>query len=430
MADIERGQSDPDPLSLSVEEFEHKIKCCKNVEIARIRVQLVVDNYYMIRLNIPQEVQQKIVNFLRNDKWVESPAIPSDYRLFRILKGRQRPKILNFSMWLIVAAIWPSHQRVLEIADDMSTFWGQRFPGTRPFFPAGVSDDEALNKYEGNVAQDVSSEPAAGNGNSYHKNETNKDEDEDTNEDAIQGPSKRKSKSYDIHKSSTKKQKIERTTGLPNDGGPEPSNSQTGSGAGAAGQDSLLNMGKIMMDKNNIIMGKDEIIMDKDRVIIDKDKTTERLGEVIKQQNAQIKKLNHRHHRRFKERDRDVRKLLDRVETLKAKLRDISDKEHNQQAYVMQLEDRINDRDIYIQQLEDRINDQDIHIQQLGDGMIVTQRTRQAVTSNCTIVINSSENRHDTTMDEVKIEVKEEREISAALADKIPKLEKCLSEDN
>jgi chromosome segregation ATPase len=88
------------------------------------------------------------------------------------------------------------------------------------------------------------------------------------------------------------------------------------------------------------IMARDELISEKD--------------EAIKQRDAQIKELERRRHRRFKEGDKDFRKLFDRVEALKANLKDAAEKEHDLQTYVRQLEDYIKNRDEEIERLSDR----------------------------------------------------------------------------
>ncbi|KAG7422030.1 hypothetical protein Forpe1208_v000605 [Fusarium oxysporum f. sp. rapae] len=115
--------------------------------------------------------------------------------------------------------------------------------------------------------------------------------------------------------------------------------------------------------------------------------------EVIKQQDTQIKKLERRRHRRFKEGDKDFRNLFDRVEALKTNLKDAAEKEHDLQSYVRQLEDQIKNRDeeikklsdrnrktkakhkdmdrsrqTYVKELEDQIKNRDEEIEKLSDG--------------------------------------------------------------
>ncbi|KAF5615299.1 hypothetical protein F52700_13465 [Fusarium sp. NRRL 52700] len=319
MADTNRGQSDLDPCSLSMEQFRDKIRKSHDVSMARSRVQNVLNNYNQMRIDMPKAVQLKAATFLRCENWMDIPRNLGRTRFYHMLKGKRRMRALNFSAWLIVAAIWPSHPLVLDIADDMSRFWGQRFPGTRPFFPKNVPEEEAFTKYDGNVVlgdEDLLSDADDGNP---------KDNDRDDN--------KRKSNSDDIFGRATKKHKADRTTALSNSGISEPSIVQKTPGVES------MEQGRVPHLKRKI-MARDELIKKKD--------------EVIKQQDAQIKKLERHRNRRFKDGDKDFRKVFNRVETLKTNLKDAAEKEHDLQAYVRQLEDQINHRDEEIDKLSDR----------------------------------------------------------------------------
>lgn len=331
MVDIERGQSDLDPYSPSMGEFGGKIRNCHDASMAQSRVQSVLANYNHMRLDMPKTIQLKVARFLRHEKWVDSPRNLSQSHQYKMLIGQGRSKVLNFSAWLVVAAIWPSHLRVLGIADEMSRFWGQSFPDTRPFFLTNVSEEEALIKYDGNFVQgDEYPLSDAGDGIPRDKN---KEDNGDGNEDGTDHPPKRKSNSGDIFNRATKKHKVDRTTALSNNAIPEPSNVQTTPGVEG------MEQGRIAYLRRKI-MARDELISEKD--------------EVIKQQDAQIKKLERRRHRRFKEGDEDFRKLFDRVEALKANLKDAAEKEHDLQTYVRQLEGHIKNRDEEIERLSDR----------------------------------------------------------------------------
>ncbi|KAG5807120.1 hypothetical protein H9Q74_008095 [Fusarium xylarioides] len=301
MADIERGQPDLDPYSPSMEEFRGKIRKCQDASMARSRVQSVLDNYNQMRLDMPKAIQREVAKFLRHEKWVDSPRTLSQFRLYHMLVGQGRTKFLNFSAWLIVAATWPSHPLVLGIADEMSRLWGQKFPDTRPFFPKNVSEEEALLKYEGNLVQrDEDSLSDAGDGNPTDNNKED---------------NKRKSNSGDIFDRATKKHKVHRTTTLSDSNIPEPSSVQKTPGAGGSEQ------------------GRPKSSNNKD---------------------AQIKKLERQRDRRFKDGDKDFRRLFNRVEALKTNLKDATEKEHNLQSYVRQLEDQIKHRDEEIEKLSDR----------------------------------------------------------------------------
>ncbi|CVK82939.1 uncharacterized protein FPRN_01348 [Fusarium proliferatum] len=318
MADIKRGQFDLDPYSPSMEEFRDKIRECQDPPMARSRAQSVLDNYSQMRLDMPKAIQLKVTRFLRHEKWVDRPRNLGLSRLYCMLAGKGRTKVLNFSAWLVVAAIWPSHRLVLGIADEMSRLWGHKFPDTRPFFPKNVSEEEALLKYDGNfVPADDCSLSEAGDGN---PKDINKED------------NKRKFNSGDIFDRATKKHKVDRTIALSNSDIPEPSNVQRLPGAEG------LEHGRVSYLKRKI-KARDQLIGEKD--------------EVIKQQDAQIKKLERRCHRRFKDGGKDFRRLFNRVEGLKASLKDAAEKEHDLQSYVRQLEDQIKRRDEEIQKLSD-----------------------------------------------------------------------------
>ncbi|RBA12112.1 hypothetical protein FPRO05_03562 [Fusarium proliferatum] len=143
---------------------------------------------------------------------------------------------------------------------------------------------------------------------------------------------KRKSNSGDIFDRATKKHKVDRTIALSNSDIPEPSNVQRLPGAEG------LEHGRVSYLKRKI-KARDQLIGEKD--------------EAIKQQDAQIKKLERRCHRRFKDGGKDFRRLFNRVEGLKASLKDAAEKEHDLQSYVRQLEDQIKRRDEEIQKLSD-----------------------------------------------------------------------------
>ncbi|KAK2683501.1 hypothetical protein RAB80_001447 [Fusarium oxysporum f. sp. vasinfectum] len=287
MVDIERGQSDLDPYSPSMGEFGGKIRNCHDASMARSRVQSVLANYNQMRLDMPKTIQLKVARFLRHEKW---PG------------------------WLWRLFGHP-HLRVLGIADEMSRFWGQSFPDTRPFFPTNVSEEEALIKYDGNFVQG-DEYPLSDAGDGFPRDK-NKEDNGDANEDGTDHPSKRKSNSGDIFNRATKSTRL---TELP---------------LCVEG----MEQGRIAYLRRKI-MARDELISEKD--------------EAIKQRDAQIKELERRRHRRFKEGDKDFRKLFDRVEALKANLKDAAEKEHDLQTYVRQLEDYIKNRDEEIERLSDR----------------------------------------------------------------------------
>ncbi|KAF5966571.1 hypothetical protein FCOIX_12438 [Fusarium coicis] len=319
MAHVEREQSDCDPYSPNMEEFRVKIRKCQETSMARSRVQSVLCNYSQMRPDMPKAIQLEIARFLRHEKWVDSPRRLSRSRLYHMLTGQGRTKVLNFSAWLVVAAIWPSHLLVLGIADEMSRLWGQKFPDTRPFFPKNVSEETALLKYEGNFVT----------GDDYTLSDVSDGHSKDNNKEDY----KRKSNSCDVFERATKKHKVDRTTVLPNRNIPEPHNVQKTPGAEGP------ELGKVSYLKRKI-KARDELISEKD--------------EVIKQQDAQIKKLERHSHRRFRDGDKDFRKLFNRVEALKASLKDAAGKEHDLQSYVRQLEDQIKNRDEEIEKLSYR----------------------------------------------------------------------------
>ncbi|KAF5680140.1 hypothetical protein FDENT_8528 [Fusarium denticulatum] len=318
MAHIEREQFDCDPYSLSMEEFRVKIRKCQDPSMARSRVQSVLNNYNQMCPDMPKAIQLEVARFLRHEKWVDSPRTLSQFRLYHMLTGQGRTKVLNFSAWLVVAAIWPSRLLVLGIADEMSRLWEQKFPDTRPFFPKNVSEEEALLKYDGNFVT----------GDDYPLSDASDGNPKDNNREDYN----RRSNLGDIFERAAKKHKVDRTTALPNRNIPEPYNVQKTPGAEGPEQ------GKVSYLKRKI-KARDELISEKD--------------ELIKQQDAQIKKLERQSHRRFKDGDKDFRKLFNRVAALKISLKDAAKKEHDLQSYVQQLEDQIKNRDQEIEKLSD-----------------------------------------------------------------------------
>ncbi|KAF5713892.1 hypothetical protein FMUND_7723 [Fusarium mundagurra] len=318
MEDIEREKFHRDPYSLSMEEFRVKIRKCQDASMAQSRVQSVLNNYNKMRPDMPKAIQLKVARFLRHEKWVDSPRNLSQSRLYCMLVGQGRTKVLNFSAWLVVAAIWPSHLLVHGIAEEMSRLWGQKFPDTRPFFPKDVLEEEVLLKYDGSFVP----------GDDYPLSDAGDENPKDNNKE----DNKRKSNPGDIFDRATKKHKVDRTTAWPNSDIPEPPNLQKTPGAEGPEQ------GRVPYLKRKI-KARDELIGEKD--------------EVIKQQDAQIKKLERQRNRRFKDGDKDFRRLFNRVEALKTNLRDAAEKEHDLQSYVRQLEDQIKHRDEEIERLAD-----------------------------------------------------------------------------
>ncbi|KAI1019474.1 hypothetical protein LB505_000497 [Fusarium chuoi] len=298
MADTKRGQFDLDPYFPSMREFRDKIRECQDPSMARSRVQSVLDNYSQMRLDMPKAIQLKVTRFLRHEKWVDIPRNLSQSRLYS---------------WLVVAATWPSHLLVLGIADEMSRLWGQKFPGTRHFFPKNVSEEEAFLKYDGKFMPG-DDYPLSDSGDGNPKGNNKED-------------NKRKYNSDDIFDRATKTYKADRTIALSNSEIPEPSSVHEGP-----------EHGRVSHLKRKI-KARDELISEKD--------------EVIKQQDAQIKKLERRCHRRFKDGGKDFRGLFNRVEGLKTSLKDAAEKEHNLQSYVRQLEYQIKRRDEEIERLSD-----------------------------------------------------------------------------
>ncbi|KAG9507745.1 hypothetical protein J7337_001300 [Fusarium musae] len=319
MAHVDGEQSDCDPYSPSMEEFRVKIRKCQDASMARSRVQSVLSNYNQMCPDMPKAIQLKVARFLRHEKWVDSPRTLSKFKLYSLLTGQGRTKALNFSAWLVVAAIWPSHLLVLGIADEMSQLWGQKFPDTRPFFPKYASEEEALLKYEGNFVT----------GDDYPLSDVSDGHSKDHNKEDY----KRKSNLGDIFERAAKKHKVDRTTASPNRNIPEPHNVQKTPGIEGPEQ------GKVSYLKRKI-KARDELLSEKDKV--------------IKQQDAQVKKLELQRDRRFKDGDKDFRRLFNRVKALKTSLKDAAEKEHDLQAYVRQLEDQIKSRDEEIEKLSDR----------------------------------------------------------------------------
>ncbi|KAG5743401.1 hypothetical protein H9Q69_008807 [Fusarium xylarioides] len=163
-----------------VMDFQEEIKNTNNKRKAKNNVKSVLEHYNNMKNNMPQLALDKLANFLSTENWVTSATKPSEYRLYKILKGHGRKhQKLHFGMWVVVSAIWPSVDVVIGLARDMSKHWGVQFPGTRPWFPPSLSDETIEDKWEGNVLGPVERK----NGKKGKKNGEDQESDYEETED-------------------------------------------------------------------------------------------------------------------------------------------------------------------------------------------------------------------------------------------------------
>ncbi|KAJ4271528.1 hypothetical protein NW762_000232 [Fusarium torreyae] len=184
MADSKKKKSAKiaaDPFRLSLKDFEDEIKSKLYRSSARTNVKNVLKFYNVVRKTeaISDACKKELYKFLKDGSWVTSYQFPSPHRFYKQLRAKGRKeKTLYFPKWLIVAAQWPSSPSVKEIADDMSTLWGERFPGTDPFFPqASLDEDEQMVKFKG-IIEDESED------DSDEEMQEDSDAEEDAEEDA------------------------------------------------------------------------------------------------------------------------------------------------------------------------------------------------------------------------------------------------------
>ncbi|KAK2696302.1 hypothetical protein QWA68_005004 [Fusarium oxysporum] len=116
---------------LEMKDFAGAIKKTDNKRWARDNVKLVLEHFNHMKPDMPQVALDRLATFLLTENWVTSEPKPSQYRLYKILKGQGRTQQkLHFGMWTVVSAIYPKSPVVVALARDMSKHWGLQFPGT------------------------------------------------------------------------------------------------------------------------------------------------------------------------------------------------------------------------------------------------------------------------------------------------------------
>ncbi|KAG9507739.1 hypothetical protein J7337_001294 [Fusarium musae] len=173
------------PVVFGVKNFQEEIKNTNDKREAKNHVKSVLEHYDNMKNNMPQLALDKLANFLSTENWVTCVAKPSQYRLYKILKGQGRKhQKLHFGMWMVVSAIWPNVDVVIGLADDMSKHWGVQFPGTRPWFPPSLSDDTIEDKWEGNVLEPVERKNVKKGRKSGEHEESGDEEDKSSDEES------------------------------------------------------------------------------------------------------------------------------------------------------------------------------------------------------------------------------------------------------
>lgn len=109
---------------LRVKQFQDEINKTKNKRKAKDNVKRVAEPYNKIKDGMPQVALDKLIDFLSTENWVTSDTRPSQYRLYKIMKGHGRTsQKLHFGMWVVVSAIWPNKPVVINLATAMSKHW-------------------------------------------------------------------------------------------------------------------------------------------------------------------------------------------------------------------------------------------------------------------------------------------------------------------
>ncbi|KAJ4060134.1 hypothetical protein NW761_002186 [Fusarium oxysporum] len=141
---------------LEMKDFAGAIKKTDNKRGARDNVKLVLQHFNHMKPDMPQVALDRPATFLLTENWVTSEPKPSQYRLYKILKGQGRTQQkLHFGMWTVVSAIYPKSPVVVALARDMSKHWGLQFPGTAPWFPPDMSTSTIEDKWDGLVLEPV-----------------------------------------------------------------------------------------------------------------------------------------------------------------------------------------------------------------------------------------------------------------------------------
>ncbi|EXM30216.1 hypothetical protein RAB80_001458 [Fusarium oxysporum f. sp. vasinfectum] len=141
---------------LEMKDFAGAIKKTDNKRWARDNVKLVLEHFNHMKPDMPQVALDRLATFLLTENWVTSEPKPSQYRLYKILKGQGRTQQkLHFGMWTVVSAIYPKSPVVVALARDMSKHWGLQFPGTAPWFPPDMSTSTIEDKWDGLVLEPV-----------------------------------------------------------------------------------------------------------------------------------------------------------------------------------------------------------------------------------------------------------------------------------
>ncbi|EWY93051.1 hypothetical protein FOYG_06403 [Fusarium oxysporum NRRL 32931] len=141
---------------LEMKDFARAIKKTDNRRRAKNNVKLVLEHFNRMKLGMPQVALDRLANFLLTENWVTSVPKPSQYRLYKILKGQGRTQQkLHFGMWMVVSAIYSQSPVVVALARDMSKHWGVQFPETEPWFPPDMSTSTIEDKWDGLVLEPV-----------------------------------------------------------------------------------------------------------------------------------------------------------------------------------------------------------------------------------------------------------------------------------
>ncbi|KAM0075724.1 hypothetical protein ACKRZS_012379 [Fusarium odoratissimum] len=171
---------------LEMKDFAGAIKKTDNKRRARDNVKLVLEHFNHMKPDMPQVALDRLATFLLTENWVTSEPKPSQYRLYKILKGHGRTQQkLHFGMWTVVSAIYPKSPVVVALARDMSKHWGVQFPGTAPWFLPDMSTSTIEDQWDGLVLEPVKTKNGkkSKKGKKDEKGKESKDKEDEESED-------------------------------------------------------------------------------------------------------------------------------------------------------------------------------------------------------------------------------------------------------
>ncbi|KAF5019411.1 hypothetical protein F66182_8583 [Fusarium sp. NRRL 66182] len=151
--------TDDDPASTGSATDPYKIKAkhfksFTDVEDMKIAIKKVLRRYDAIRPDMHESCKRELHQFLSDPDWLKmiGGKGPSQSRFYKQLTGNGRSHAsLHFGKWLVMSALFEGNQALKgKVADSLSKWWGEPFPGTDVFYPKNTPDGAAqLLKFRG-----------------------------------------------------------------------------------------------------------------------------------------------------------------------------------------------------------------------------------------------------------------------------------------